>query len=231
MSTGKPWTGSIPPEDLMTFEGGEAADARPMSAGTSPALIIVDMTVAFVDSAYPTGHSPTGWPCVDANVELLAHARSLGVPVYFTKNFPDAGYVPAPHELGRWKAQGVPKVPGALPPGDLIVDALTPRDDETVIHKHSRPSAFFGTPLASYLTYQRIDTVIVTGMTTSGCVRATALDAFQNNFNVVIPYECAADRSQISHRVSLFDLHMKYADVVSLSETMSYLTGCSKGNR
>lgn len=86
-----------------------------------------------------------------------------------------------------------------------------------------KPSAFFGTPLASHLVHAGCDTVIVTGMTTSGCVRATVLDAFKYNFNVVIPSECCADRSQISHKVNLVDMHMKYADVVSSDETIDYL--------
>jgi maleamate amidohydrolase len=103
------------------------------------------------------------------------------------------------------------------------VPALAPAEGEIVINKGGKPSGFFGTALASYLIDAGADTVIVTGMTTSGCVRATVLDAFQYNFNVVVPFECAADRSQISHRVSLFDLHMKYADVVSLGETVDYL--------
>jgi nicotinamidase-related amidase len=128
-----------------------------------------------------------------------------------------------PAERGRWKTQGLPPVPADLPPGDVIVDELTPEDDEIVITKGNKPSGFFGTPLASYLVHAGVDTAIVTGMTTSGCVRATVLDAFQNNFHVVIPHECSADRSQISHQVNLFDMHMKYADVVSLDETLGYL--------
>jgi maleamate amidohydrolase len=96
-----------------------------------------------------------------------------------------------------------------------------------VINKGSKPSGFFGTPLASYLVHAGVDTVIVTGMTTSGCVRATVLDAFQNNFHVIIPHECSADRSQISHKVNLFDMHMKYADVISLEETVEYLDSVS----
>ena len=105
----------------------------------------------------------------------------------------------------------------------MIVDEIAPVAGEVVIDKGSKPSGFFGTQLASLLIYEGVDTCIVTGMTTSGCVRATVLDAFQYNFNVVIPHEACADRSQLSHAVSLYDMHMKYADVVSVDETIAYV--------
>jgi nicotinamidase-related amidase len=223
MTDPKPWSDLIPPRDVGSFGGGFDAESRPMSAGTRPALVVVDMTMAFVDSAYPTGHGDTGWPAVKANVTLLAAARECGIPVFFTKAHAEVDHVARPSERGRWKTQGSPPVPAELPPGDVIVDELRPVHDEIVIHKAMRPSGFFGTPLVSHLVHAGADTVIVTGMTTSGCVRATVLDAFQYNFHVVVPYECAADRSQISHQVNLFDMHMKYADVVSLEETLAYL--------
>ncbi|MDR2114106.1 MAG: isochorismatase family protein [Bifidobacteriaceae bacterium] len=223
MTATKPWEDLIPTGDVHSFTGGLNAATRSMTAGSAPAIVIVDMTLAFVDSAYPTGHSETGWPCVQANAELLAAARQLNVPVYFTKDHPDPTHVKLPPERGRWKTQGAPSQPAELPPGDVIVQPLTPTEEEIVIYKGSKPSGFFGTPLGSYLIFQGIDTVIVTGMTTSGCVRATVLDAFMNNFHVVIPHECAADRSQISHKVNLFDMHMKYADVISLDECIDYL--------
>lgn len=224
MATAKPWSDLIPSEDVKSFSRGFDAAERAISAGTKPALVVVDMTRAFVDGAYPTGHSETGWPAVAANAELLEAARGLGIPVYFTKGYAEPGYTPTPQERGRWKTQGAPRViPAELPPGDVIVDELTPLPGEIVINKGGKPSGFFGTPLASYLNFQGVDTVIVTGMTTSGCVRATVLDAFMNNFNVVVPFECSADRSQISHKVNLFDIHMKYADVISLEETIAYL--------
>jgi maleamate amidohydrolase len=219
----KPWTGVIPTDDVGSFGRGFDAEDRPMTAGVKPAIVVVDMTLAFVDSAYRTGHSETGWPAVAANATLVQAAREQGVPVFFTKGYADPEHVARPAERGRWKTQGAPAGPSDLPPGDVIVDELKPEPDEIVINTGGKPSGFFGTPLASYLIYAGVDTVIVTGMTTSGCVRATVLDAFQNNFNIVIPHECSADRSQISHAVNLFDMHMKYADVVSLEETLGYL--------
>lgn len=227
MSSGiKPWTDVIPEADLASFQR-EFADAdRPLSAGRSPAVVVVDMTRAFVDSLYPTGWSETGGPALEANVRLLREARRAGIPVFYTKAYADPDHQRRPAERGRWKLNGstAPLADG-LPPGDVIPEEIAPTADDIVIDKGGKPSAFFGTPLASYLIHEGCDTVIVTGMVTSGCVRATVLDAFQYNFHVIVPYECSADRSQISHKVSLFDMHMKYADVVSLDETVGYLAG------
>jgi len=223
MPSPKPWEDLIPQDDVGSFARGFDASSRPISAGNRPAVVVVDMTLAFIDSAYPSGHSETGWPCVDANAKLLEAARELDIPIYFTKAYADPDHVPLPKERGRWKTQSQANRPKDLPSGDVIAEALTPRKGEVVIDKGAKPSGFFGTPLASFLTYDGVDTTIVTGMTTSGCVRATVLDAFMNNFNVIIPHECSADRSQMSHKVNLFDMHMKYADVISLDETIEWL--------
>jgi maleamate amidohydrolase len=228
--TTKPWADVIPTEDVASFRRNFDAMDRPMTAGTKPAIVVVDMTRAFVDSAYPSGWSETGWPAVDANATLLAAGREIGIPIFFTKGYADPEYQPMPSERGRWKTNGArPPLPEGTPPGDVIVEALTPLPGEIVINKGGKPSGFFGTPLASQLIWAGVDTVIVTGMTTSGCVRATVLDAFMYNFDVIVPFECSADRSQLSHKVNLFDIHMKYCDVVSLEETLDYLSKLSVG--
>lgn len=219
-----PWDGVIPAEDEAAFLTGAEALSKPMVAGEYPALIVVDMTRAFVDSAYMTGFSKTGYPAAAANKRLLAAAREAGVPIFFTKSRAESAPPPTPAEKGMWRRRGAPSVVASdLPPGDVIVDDLTPIEGEVVINKQGKPSAFFGTVLSSLLTYHRVDTTIVTGMVTSGCVRATVLDAFQLNYSVLVPHECCADRSQISHKVSLFDMHMKYADVVDTDEIITYL--------
>lgn len=221
----KPWEGIMSEEDIAAFGRGFERQFRPMSAGTHPALIVVDMTRAFVDSAYPSGFSPTGYPAVAANAALLVAARRVGIPIFFTKGYADELHETRPVERGRWKHNGTARepLPDGTPPGDVIMEELTPLPNEIVIHKGGKPSGFFGTPLASYMIHAGCDTAIVTGMTTSGCVRATVLDAFQYNFHCVIPHECSADRSQLSHKVNLFDMHMKYADVISLDETIDYI--------
>ncbi len=220
----KPWSDIMPSEDVAAFGGMSDRQDRPMSAGARPAVIVVDMTRAFVDSTYPSGFSPTGYPAVGANAALLEVARRAQLPIYFTKAYADENYQPIPAERGRWKNLGTrPPLPEGTPPGDVIVDELKPLPGEVVIYKGAKPSGFFGTPLASLLIQEGCDTTIITGMTTSGCVRATLLDAFQFNFHCIVPFECSADRSQLSHKVNLFDMHMKYADVVSLGETTEYI--------
>lgn len=224
MSATKPWSDVIPKDDLNSFGRAFDPEFRPMTAGIHPVVIVVDLTREFVDDAYPTGWGATGWPAVKANATLLEGARAAGLPIFFTKAYENPEHQPKPAERGPWKSNVVrPERAPSTPPGDVIVDDLTPLDSEIVIYKAGRPSGFAGTRLASLMIYAGADTAIVTGMTTSGCVRATVLDAFMSNFNVIVPFECVADRSQISHKVSLFDMHMKYADVVSLEETLDYV--------
>jgi maleamate amidohydrolase len=227
-SRGRRWLDAIPRDDVESFAGGYETIERPPVHGDRPALLIVDMTRAFVDSAYPTGWGETGWPAVGACRKLLEAARLAGIAIYFTKAFPEAGHVPIRGQNGRWKpSQDTSAVPG-LPPGDAIVDALLPRAGEIVIHKQRKPSAFFGTSLAADLIADGVDTVVLAGMTTSGCVRASAIDAFQFNFDVLVVDDACADRSQISHAVSLFDLHMKYADVVGVDQALGLLTAAAR---
>lgn len=221
----KPWEGLVPFEDEAAFRVSFGESTRPMEVGERPALIIVDMTRAFVDSAYPKGWSPTGYPATAANRILLEAARGAHIPIFFTKARPESAPAATLAEKGMWKHRVIRQETAVdLPPEDVIVEDLAPADGEVVIHKGGKPSAFFGTPLFSLLTYHKIDTTIITGMVTSGCVRATVLDAFQQNYFVVIPHECCADRSQISHKVNLFDMHMKYADVVEMEEILEYLS-------
>lgn len=210
------WEDIIPPEDLKMFVksrmGGRAG------YGQKPAIIVVDMTYGFVDDAYPKGCSKTGWPAVAAIQELLDKGRQAGVPVFFSKG----AHATTATERGRWKSEKTFEQETVDPREYQIVEELSPRAGEVMITK-TFPSAFFGTSLASMLVFHNIDTLIVTGMVTSGCVRATVVDAFSYNFMVVIPEECVGDRGLVSHKVSLFDMHMKYADVVSLSEVIGYL--------
>jgi maleamate amidohydrolase len=218
------WDDIIPQEDLKMFAkskfGGKAG------YGKKPAIVVVDMTYGFVDDAYPLGCSKMGWPAVRANERLLAKGRALGIPILFTR-----GYHPKTStERGRWKNVTALETKDPDPKIHEIVAELKPLPDEVVITKIF-PSGFFNTNLASMLIFHNVDTLIVTGMTTSGCVRATVVDAFSYNFIVTIPEECVGDRGMVSHRVSLFDMHMKYADVASLSEVLGYLEETANNRR
>lgn len=221
-----PWDELISEDDLAAFRAVPAPlDVAPR-AGRRPALLLVDMTRMFVDANYPSG-CRTGPAAVEAARQILERARARDVPVFFTKGYADPEHAPTPAERGLWK-HGSLAVPG-LAPGDVIVDTLAPRACETVIAKGSKPSAFFGTSLIAMLIACGIDTVIVTGISTSGCVRATVLDAFQYNLYVIVAFEATADRSNVSHRVSLFDMHMKYASVSSTAAVLAYLDRTQAG--
>ena len=112
--------------------------------------------------------------------------------------------------------------------GNAIVADIAPQPQDIVIYKQ-KPSAFFGSNLASYLVLLGADSIIVTGTTTSGCVRASVIDAFSNNYRVAIVEEGCFDRSQASHAISLCDMHAKYADVVKLDETLAFVESLPKG--
>lgn len=186
--------------------------------GQRPALLIVDMTYAFVDARFPLAHGERGTTCVRNIRSLREAARAARIPILYSKGKPAS----EPAELGLWKFTPRPPDP-KLPEATDIVAELAPDEGEMVVAKR-RPSAFFGTELASLLTYHGIDTVLLTGMVTSGCVRATAVDAFSHNLRVVVPEECVADRADAPHAINLFDIHLKYGDVLPLDEVLTYLT-------
>lgn len=193
--------------------------------GRRPALLIVDMYRAFVDPAYP--FSTPGAPhTVRAIRTLLDRARASRCPAFFSK----ARRRTVAAERGRSKATAVRHPIMAGDGAYEIVPELTPLPTESVIVK-SAPSAFFGTDLASYLIHGGVDTLIVTGTVTSSCVRATVLDAFSYNFRVIVPLECVCDRSTVAHKVSLFDIDMKYGDVTPVSEVLAYLGTVRDGER
>ena len=207
------WEDLIPESDMKPFQRGGMGGIS--GFGKRPALLVVDMTYAFVDERYPLG-SPTGPDAAKAIKRLLELARPKGVPIIYTAPTPFERAV----DKGRWKTTDDPMM--RSPEAYEIWPEIAPAPEDVVIVK-GKPSAFFGTDLVSKLNFFDIDTTIITGMVTSGCVRATAVDAFSYNYYVIIPEECVADRSQISHKVSLFDIHMKYGDVLPLSQVEEYI--------
>ena len=210
---------AIPPDERARFVKGNMGVRA--GFGARPAVLIVDMTRAFTEDRFPLGSSKAGEPCLHAIRRLLDVARPLDVPVIYARYGPFA----TDAEWGRWLDKGTgaePNSPMRSPEAHEIPELIEPVPDEVVLTK-SKPSAFFGTPLASLLTWHGVDTTIVTGMVTSGCVRATVVDAFSHNHRVVVPIECVADRSETSHQVNLFDMDMKYADVLPLAEVLEHL--------
>ena len=202
------WDDVIPPADVAALAG---EWGRPPGAGSSPALLIVDMNRAFADPRFPLGCAD-GPACAAAIAPLVATARAAGRPVIYSTGMPAAN----PAERGLWRSSGRAPDPALGDPHEIVPE-LAPDAGESVVRKR-RPSAFFGTELASLLVHHGADSVVLCGMVTSGCVRATAVDAFSHNLHVVVPEECVADRARVPHAVALFDIAMKYGAVVPAAE-------------
>ena len=186
--------------------------------GERPALLVIDMARAFCDASFTVGADQT--TAVESIARLLGPARRQGVPVYFTT----VAYLPSGVDGGTF----VQKVPALR---DLLVDdpaateidpRIAPVNGEVVLVK-KYPSAFFHTHLVSMLIGERIDTVIVTGCSTSGCIRATAVDAVSYGYRVIVPAEAVSDRWAAPHEANLFDIDTKYGDVLPEEEVADYL--------
>jgi maleamate amidohydrolase len=206
--------------------------------GHRPALLVVDVNYNFCgDRREPILESikrwrnscgAEAWDAVARIRELIDVAHAQGVPVIYT-----TGVRRADHwDAGSWSwknrrtEEDVADKGGH--DGNDIVDEIAPEPHDIVVPKQ-KPSGFFGTNLLSYLVLLGCDSVIVTGTTTSGCVRATVLDAFSNNLRVAIAEEACFDRSEASHAINLCDMQAKYADVLPVDEVKQYLASLPKG--
>ncbi len=189
-------------------------------AGRRPALVIVDLNYAFTDPESPLHCSAD--EAVAATAALLSAARAGGRPVAFTTLQYDA----AGREVARAFLAKVPAL-AALAPGTRwpqIDERIAPRAGEPVLDKLFA-SAFFGTPLVAMLAARGCDTVVVCGASTSGCVRATVVDALQYGYRVVVAREAVCDRAPAAHAASLTDIDAKYGDVVGLDAAVALLRG------
>jgi maleamate amidohydrolase len=217
MSSGD-WRKAVPAADWEAYAA--ASFGQPSGLGASPALLIIDVQYRTVGDApaplmesieryYKTSCGQAGWDAVANIVPLVAAARQRGIPIIYPHVAPKGL-----HDAGR---TGV-KIPGLMEVPDrgyAFVAEVAPAPEDLLIPKR-HPSAFFATALVS---------VILTGCTTSGCVRASAVDAFAYNFHCAVVEDAVYDRSQTSHDVNLFDLHAKYADVMDSGAVLDYLAG------
>lgn len=188
-----------------------------LTLGTHPAVLVVDFQYGFTEPEATAGADLTAE--VEATRRLLDSARAKALPIVFTT----IGYEPHMKDAAIWPEKGPVLLELELGSHWVEIDSrLDRRDDEVIVVKKGA-SGFFGTNLASILISQRVDTVILCGATTSGCVRATAVDALQYGWPTLVPRECAGDRAQAPHEANLFDMQAKYADVVSLEEALDYV--------
>ena len=184
-----------------------ALESNSTGLGSAPALVVVDMCRGFIDPS-----SPLGFKCdelIQANIILVNKFREMNLPVIFTTTiYRDIS------EASVFRS----KIPALniLKPGSeetSFLAELSPDSKDILIEKKFA-SSFFGTNLADDLRRMNVDSVVISGVTTSGCVRATALDSLQNNFLTTVAEDCVGDRDLNAHRANLFDLQSKYADVV-----------------
>ena len=186
--------------------------------GERPAIIVIDMLKGFTDPNMPLGANLDSQ--IEAQQPLLKVAHERNIPVIFsTVMYNDADL----KDAGLWgiKMKGSFSLKAGTPAVEIDPRLEMKSSDSLLVKKYA--SCFFGTDLVPRLTNQRVDTLIIVGCTTSGCVRATAVDAVQNGFRPMVVREGVGDRSASAHEQSLFDLNAKYADVVGLDETLQYL--------
>jgi maleamate amidohydrolase len=218
------WKDVISPDVLEIYNQYE----RRTFVGPAPALIAIDLyelvyqggnrPVIEIVKDHPSTCGEYAWGAIEPTKKLFAAARAAGLPVFYSTS--DVRSASRPTAIRATKRRPDPK--------DLELYAIRPefkpQIGDVVITKQ-RASIFFGTPLTAHLTQLGIRTVVMCGESTSGCVRASAVDAYSLGYHVVLVEECCFDRSLVSHKVNLFDLHHKYADVMRLDEVATHLAG------
>lgn len=178
--------------------------------GKRPAVLVVDWQRGFCDPAFPMGGNPRLHAARDATAKLLKFARTQEIPV--AVSYTSYGHA---DEMPRWKMPGVQDFIHGHPSTHIHPDIADTRD---FTYSKCAPSMFFQTPLMTFLVRHEVDTLIVTGCTTSGCVRATVVDGFSYGFRVVIADDCCGDPSEEAHRQTLADCGRRYADIAPRAE-------------
>jgi nicotinamidase-related amidase len=221
------WDGVIGEEEIDRYAkagfGGEGG------IGARPALLIIDVQYRTVGTTpkpywdaikeYPTSCGDVGWDAVGNIAKLVALFRQKGFPILYPHVAPKNSAT----DGGRLAAK-IPSIMGIDAKGYDFVEEIAPVKGDVLLPK-KHPSAFFGTPLVSHLVDLGVDTLIVTGCTTSGCVRSSVTDAFAYNFKVLVPDDAVYDRSPTSHAVNLWDMNAKYADVYSSTCILKLVEG------
>lgn len=219
-----PWDGIVTEEEQAAYKA--VGFGRSSGIGQRPALLIIDVQYRTVGSKpmpmaeavkeYPTSCGEVAWAAVHKIRLLLELFRARGWPVMYPHVAPKLSF-----DAGRL-SEKVPSIMTIPAKGYDFVEEIAPVEGDILLPK-KHPSAFFGTPLASYLINVQADTVVVTGCSTSGCVRGSVVDAFAYNFRTIVPQDAVYDRSPTSHAVNLFDMASKYADVGTTEDIIGKL--------
>ncbi len=203
---------------------------RKVFVGPAPAVLAIDLykkayqggdrPVRDVNRQYSGSCGENAWKAMPPTLKLFAAARRAGAPIIYTTRHADTQGVQSTNRRTGREAEDL----------YAIQPELAPAPGDLVIHKE-RASAFFGTPLAAHLRMMKIESLIICGESTSGCVRASTVDAYSHGFHNVVVEECAYDRSTLSHKVNLFDLHHKYADVMHVADVLAHLDALPAATR
>ena len=228
--TPRPWDGYIPEEEMAVYR--EAGFGQEVGLGERPALLVIDVQYrstgrkstplpeALIE--YPSSCGEAGWHAIPQISLLIETFRKLQLPILYPYVAPKSE-----HSAGQFEA----KIPGLMSipeDGYAFHDAVKPMDGDILIPK-IHASAFSGTPLVRHLVGMGIDTVVLTGCTTSGCVRCAAVDANSYNFRTIVAEDAVFDRSRHCHAINLFDIASKYADVMPTESLVPLLEGISLG--
>lgn len=223
------WDKFVTEEDKAVFKA--AGYGKSIGYGKRPALVVIDVHYSFLGDEpedilesvkkYRTSCGRKGWAAVDAIETLLTVFREKNFPIVYTvserrKDFFDSGVQRGKNFRHEESTTLIGSKGAEIPP------QIAPREKDILISK-KKPSAFFATPLMSYMNDLDVDSIFIVGGTTSGCIRATALDSFSYNFKTTIVEQCVFDSFESSHAMNLFDLNTKYVDVVDLEDAISYL--------
>lgn len=227
-----PWDDAISELDRAVIERG--GYGKPRGLGGRPALVLIDCQYNHIGadrpileqiSEWPAGGGASAWAAVRAIEPLLGAAREARLPIIFTRYCYTEKTARFDAFAGKRGSDLAAFMDGA--PGTAIVAELSPHPAELIIDKVNA-SAFYATAMLSALISLSVDTLVIAGVSTSGCVRATAIDAASNNFKVAVVVDAVADRIELSHKISLLDLWMKYADVMSTEEAATYFKSVAR---
>lgn len=217
------WLKSIPESELATYQ--QAGFTTTPELGQRPALLVIDVTFGFTGSPgltleqaiaeFSPACGPASWQAMPRIARLIEMFRDMNRPVIYTRSQLET--IPFTGKATKSKRSGPPKAGF-----NEFPDMIAPRDGEWILEK-TKASAFFGTPLTSYLQKERIDSLVVCGVSTSGCVRASVVDGFSHGFQTVVVEDACFDRSWFAHCANLFDMNAKYASVLSVDETSELL--------
>ena len=220
------WKDIVSPDDLEIY----SHYRRKTFVGAAPALLAIDLyELAYRGGAkppvelvktYPSACGRYAYEAIEPTKRLFGAARAAGLPIFYSTG--DMRSESRPEFVGATK-----RVKPSTDAADFAIrPEFKPQQGDVVITKQ-RASAFYGTPLAAHLTQLGVQTLIVCGESTSGCVRASAVDGYSHGYHVVLVEECCFDRSALSHKVNLFDMHHKYADVMRVDEVIAHLAAKS----